>query len=1233
MNTLMSRLKQHSITLAVSLLLMGVGQNPAQAAQLALPDSPLFLLNTVEPNLLLTFDDSGSMNWSYLPDTISGDGGTNRGCSSAYNGLYFDPTRSYDPPAKADGTSYANMNFTGALPNGYTGGTAVNLSTNYQPSWGSLTPSVNCGTASVPGSAFYYTYNAVCGNKNSDTCYTLVRPIPAGEQQKFANWYSYYRNRNLAAKTAAGLAYKKFGSAVRVAGQHLNNTTAGSGTTMKFTTTVGVMQRFCDAKPITDPEYDPLCPASSTAKTDFYTRLYNSPNSGTTPLRPAMDRAGNSFGSSNTGNNSPYRDVPGVASTTSSPNPERACRKNFHVMLTDGYWNGSAGVSGNTDGTAHTLPTSATNPDVIPVSKPFPAGKPPYSDGFSGTLADNAFNYWYQDLRTDLENRVPAYPANQAATWWALDTNYWNPANDPATWQHMVSFTIGLGLDGTLPNTTATYNNLISGSTPWPDPTCTSTTCTGPARIDDLWHAALDSRGRYFSAKSPKDLIDAFSDIVGQVNATSGAAAGLGASGSTTAGSTKIFQIAFNSNNWSGRLMAKTVDANGIPLTTVAWEAGSGNGSLGTGLNSQNYSSGRNIFTYKPGTGGVPFRWSNLDATQQDALNRDDSNVVDSNGAARLDYLRGASANEGEGNPVNSASLNFRKRACLDFSTITDSIPAEVTCPADVGKLGDIIDSAAVYIGKPPFGYPDSLDGTVGSNAYSNFVSAQSSRTKMVYVGANDGMLHGFAEADGKELMAYVPNLVYASNAANNLALLTSTYYTHRYYVDGTPTVGDVFYGDAWHTVLVGGLRKGGRGYYALDITDPGDFAEGAVNATKLVKWEISSANPQFANLGYSYSQPTIIKMTTPASGVSRWAAIFGNGYNNIGTGRASLYVVDIATGALIREIDVDSSVGGGGSLTTPNGLGTPTVVDIDGDYIADYVYAGDLLGKMWRFDVRNADPANWSVSSIFTAKESTASTAAVQPITTRPAVGFHPDGFGGLMVYFGTGKYLESSDNSATGTQQTQTFYGVYDRGVTARKTEPSVSVQVTRADLLGQTISTVTSPSTNWLTRGVSNNPIAWRLTQTAVAGTYLGWYVNLPTSGERQVTDALLREGRIIFTTLTPSSDPCYPGGTGWLMELNTANGGQLKDTFDVDGNGTFTVTDRVAGSGVAGIQSSNPDQGSALSTPIVLAIPSAQRQPSGPGCTESKLAVSSKGNIIRVAETCTPFDVREGWRQRR
>ena len=1248
MNTLIiDRIKKIAVTLGVCVLC--VGPSHARAATLALPDAPLLLLNTVEPNLLLTFDDSGSMDFAFLPDNIgyNQDGSdatslVNRAdrsasCSSVWNKSYYNPATTYKPAENSIGgpLNLTATSFTNAYTDGHhrtTGFTAntgttmaatVNLTNQYRVSWNHFGFAATfgaefapCNTGTIANqAAFYYSYTvgALCPanptTAPANTCFTRVNIAGTGQEQNFANWYSYYRTRDLTAKTAAGRAFARLGTNVRVSGQQLNNPDAVIGADIRFSTTVGTMRRFCDDPSSTDP----LCANGSTARTDFFTRLYNSnPRAGGTPLRPAMVRAGVHFGSTNTGNDSPYRDVPGNADTVANPNPERSCRKNFHIMMTDGYWNGGAGVGTNADGLTQTLGDGTA----------YAVAKSPYSDGFTDTLADSAFHSWFTDLRT-LPNNVPTrYTVGNATT------DYFNSRNDPANWQHMVTYTIGMGITGT--RNPANYFDLtladsagdwdeLKAAPSWPNPTLAE----NGTRVDDLWHAAINGRGQYFSASDPQGLINAFTTIINQVSAEGGSGSGLGASGSSTAGGTSVYQVRYHPNRWSGRLLAFPVNTSGIVSATASWDAGS------SGLNTQNYDTARNIFTYKTGTGGVPFRWASLDTAQQDALNRDASNVADTKGEARLEYLRGASTNEGPGNPVNASSFQFRERACLDFTTITAANPTLLaTCPANVGKLGDIVNSAAVYVGKPPFAYPDSIEGA--ANKYSDFVTLRSGRTKMVYVGANDGMLHGFDAADGKEKMAYVPNLVYANDAANNLALFTSPTYSHRFYVDGTPTVGDVFYGGAWHTVMVGGLRKGGRGYYALDITNPADFTESAANATGLVKWEISNADPVYANLGYSYNQPTIIKMTNPSVGVSRWAAIFGNGYNSTSaTGTASLFVVNIDTGAPIREIDT-----GIGDATTPNGLGTPTVVDIDGDQIADYVYAGDLLGNMWRFDIRNADATTWSVSSIFTATVSAAVSAAVQPITTRPAVGFHPDGFGGLMVYFGTGKYLEAADNSVPASPQTQTFYAIYDRGVTARRTVASVAVTVARSALLAQTISTPTSsPDPDFDVRAITDNSISWRLTQDVVLGTHLGWYVDLPTPGERQVTDPLLREGRIIFSTLIPTSDPCVPGGTGWLMELNATNGGQLKDTFDINEDGTFTAADRVSGNGVAGIASTDITKGSALSSPIVLTNPSAERPPSGSACKETKLAVSTKGNIIRIAESCAPYDVREGWRQRK
>ena len=1201
---MLSITKKFTLAIGMCLLLAGLSQGKAQAAALNLPDVPLFVLNSVDPNLLLTIDDSGSMASSFIPDGISGLSGNKRGCSKEINGVYYDPNATYTPPVDANGNSYPDASFTAAWIDGFnTGAGTVNLATGYRPTWSNLTNYVACGTtmggAPNYGGAFYYNYTSPCSSgvqsPNNDNCYALVRhsggsPWTAAVQQNFANWYSYHRNRNLLLKTAAGQALAQMKPTVRFAYQRLNSCNAGFG---------GAPSGACPGTYVK--------PFSSTDRSNFYTWLYATPNSGSTPLVQAAERARVYMTTSNA--NSPWAENPGTSVGT-----EYSCRQNFHLMLTDGYWNGGS-VGANVDNTTATLPDGKAYPGDIPSNRQV------YRDDNVGYLADVVFNAWKTDARPTLTDDVPRYintislnnpadillPANAA--------HYWNPANDPANWQHLATYTVGLGLTGTLDpsnyfnpgnaepsldTSTGDYDNLMNGTKNW----------NAGDEIDDLWHAALNGRGEFFSAKNSSTLVSTFAKVLNQISARNGSAAALSANGSTSSGSTSIFQVIFNTNNWTGRLVSRLLDSNGNP-TTTNWEAGT------SGLNTQNYSADRNIFTYNPVSGvGVPFRWGGLSPAQQNALNRTPTNVVDSNGSARLDYLRGASTNEGAG-------LNFRIRTCLDISGAPLS-----ACPANVGKLGDIINSASTFVGKPNFDYTDTFE----TPAYSAFKTTYTNRTKVVYVGANDGMLHGFRESDGREVMAYVPNMVYTNDAANNLALLTWSSYSHRYYVDGSPTTGDVVINGAWRTVLVGGMRKGGRGYYALDITNPTNFTENAANAQSLVKWEIDNTKTGFEDLGYSFSQASIVKVadsTGSGSPKGRWAAIFGNGYNNTNTGHAVLYVVDIATGNLIRKIDTAVS-GGLGTVATPNGLGTPTVVDIDDDKIADYVYAGDLFGNMWRFDLRSDTTSDWAlaanVKTIFTAKDPL---NVAQPITTRPSVGFHPQGFGGLMVYFGTGKYLESSDNSTAGTQQTQTFYGIYDRGAPGSKTVTSKteSPAITRADLLQQTIST-NSTINGFNTRGISNNPIAYRLSRTALAGTYLGWYVNLPVNGERQVTDSVLRADRMIFTTIIPSSNPCTPGGTGWLMELNVVNGGQFRDTFDLNGDGTVDAGDRinVGGQtvGAAGVQSTT---GGAPSMPYIVNNPPSNLTGKG---SETKLSSDSTGGTLSIKESTIPIG-RETWRQ--
>lgn len=362
-------------------------------------------------------------------------------------------------------------------------------------------------------------------------------------------------------------------------------------------------------------------------------------------------------------------------------------------------------------------------------------------------------------------------------------------------------------------------------------------------------------------------------------------------------------------------------------------------------------------------------------------------------------------------------------------------------------------------------------------------------------------------------------------------------------------------------------------------MTNPSTFSE--ANASSIVKWEYSDAD-----LGYVYGQPSIVKLNTGA-----WAAVFGNGYNNSEadgsastTGYAYLYIVDIGTGALIKKISTKA-----GSVASPNALATPTLIDRDGDGDVDYAYAGDLLGNMWKFDL--CDESNqgvcdnvstdWGVAfgttaspqPLFVAEDASGNP---QPITSAVEVTRHFSG-DGYQLYFGTGKYLENSDISTTGTQ---TFYSLWDMAV-------SPSTIAGRSNLQQQTITTTSTVSGKEY-RTTSSNTVAWD--GLVAGGTKRGWYMDL-AAGERVVSEPSLFDNRVLFTTLIPDSTACSGGGTGWLMELDAKTGAALGGaTFDVNGDGQISTADNLgtAGSYASGVKKTS--------------IPSAvrlQKNPGGPG----------------------------------
>jgi type IV pilus assembly protein PilY1 len=668
-----------------------------------------------------------------------------------------------------------------------------------------------------------------------------------------------------------------------------------------------------------------------------------------------------------------------------------------------------------------------------------------------------------------------------------------------------------------------------------------------PTQLDTI--AASGGTGTAYNATDAATLTAQLDAIFADILRRAGAASSVALNSSSANTGNYVYQAKFDAGS-NGQLLAYPIQSDGSLAVSPSWDAGQV-------LNGQDASSGRAIITYKPSNGaGVRFRWpvdatspsaTELDLAQVTALNTNSSGTADARGSGRLDWLRGVRTQEG-----GNTSTQFRQRSSV---------------------LGDIVNSAPAYVDAPGRNSRrNARDAT-----YQAFRDTMASRPSMIYVGANDGLLHGFRASDGVELLAYMPSQVYS-----NLSKLTSQSYSHQYYVDGTPEVADAKFSTGWRSVLVSGLNAGGKGIFALDVTDPGTFSE--VNADALSLWEFGTT--QDTSIGYVFDSPTIVKLNN-----GQWAAVFGNGYNNSGTGQAGIFIVNIETGALIKRI-----LTGVGDTTTPNGVGRTAVVDLDGNGTADAVYGGDLRGNLWKFDLSDTNSTNWAVAFSGSPLFNGTVSGNPQPITAAPEVTAHPSG--GYMVMFGTGQYLATGDPTTT-TQQS--LYGVRDNG----------SGNLTRSNLVAQTITTTTVSGV--LYRNVSTNTVDW--------SSMSGWYVDLPSSGERVAVDPVLRNGRAIFVSLVPNTDPCAAGGTGWLMEIDYLTGGQLPiRTLDTNGDNLVSAADAlVAGKQLAGISSA----------PAIQTGYGSETAP-----LENKYLNQSSGNVATVRESSSPFSSRRmSWRQER
>ena len=1141
---------------------------PAQSIA-GISNLPPLVKPSVPPNIFYTLDDSGSMMFEVLPDTltpvgdatdgtrddifsycpgggcwiqfvfpqplnvynINGDGnygnaasgvvGFNdnvtvaRWRSSVTNSAYYDPAIRYDPwvepnsitDAHPFGSLMPNANplaakFNPVAPTGGSNTASINLTvatglndfTNPIPTWlkDSADGIVQEKRSFYP--ALYYAYNplnlATCTTSKL-TCFkrmeiklttdfgtkaaTRTDCVNPGctyteEIQNFANWFQYYRSRILMARGASGRAFANQMATARV----------GFGT---INTTNTVLNYVSDD-------------FGTVNKKAFLNTLYTKRMGRVgTPLRKAVDEVGKYFMDASV--NGPWQTQRGVGDVST----QISCRQNYNILMTDGAWNGggatgsAAGEWDNANGPSITAP-NGTAYSYTPVT--------PYKDGTSNTLADVAMYYWNHELR-------PLWPKEKKNVPLPKD------GVDTAYWQHLVQYTVGLGVVGQL-NPSTDLPALIAGTKSWPPASDSAN------QVDDLWHAAVNARGKYFSASNPTAFADALNKALNEISARTGDAAAIATSKNTLDVGLKIYTSTYQTSDWSGRLEQKALDSKTGAISKTDWSTD----------NKIPGASFRNIvMAAATGSGGIEFLWSSL-ATEDKAVFEAAAALypvaAKVTGSTILDYVRGDQTMEN--NP-------FRKRKVV---------------------LGDLVNSDPQYVGEGKDGGYLFLPADInGKTTYAKYLSDKKSSAPTlatVYVGSNDGMLHAFNATDaasgGSERFAFIPKVVFA-----NLPDLARPDYTHRFYVDGTVQVADAAIvastTDPWRTVLVGGTGAGGKSIYALDVTAPASF-----DKTKVL-WERNATTPEVDDdMGYS--------IPTPQIGVMRdgtWVAIYGNGYQSKNL-KAVLYVVNLKTGTLIKKIDT-----GVGGLLLPNGLSTPKLL-LNADSTIQAVYAGDLQGNMWKFDATTAEVKagekivrTSAVSLAFGGKAlfKAVNGARNLPITAQPQV--YPNPVNGVMVVFGTGSIFDENDYK---TKDVEEVFGIWD--YVNKDTSKPYADPAAQSQLVEQALTTVTKSGVVFYK--VTNNLVKYQYVVPAsptqpTPPTTRGWFIKMNViSGERIVTDPILFEDQIIFTTIIPgsSTDPCTSDGLSTTLQISPLNGAPLGyRTIDVTGDGKVDSSDEM------------------------------------------------------------------------
>jgi type IV pilus assembly protein PilY1 len=952
------------------------------------------------------------------------------------------------------------------------------------------------------------------------------------EMTNVANWISYYSNRIKLMKSASAIALYGLTDNYRVGFMTINRPELAG--------------RYL---PIADFGTASSTPAS-TQKKDWLTKLYAIVPDGSTPLREALSVAGQVYAAKHP-----------VAGYSSDDPVQYACQKNFTLLTTDGYWNDPIGgktvtgaAIGNLDANETTSPRPKYEGNVAP-----------------GTLADVAKYYYDTDIRD------PAFGNcdNTVST---------NVCTNAVQKQNMKTYTLGLGVDGNLSYPGSNYDLLQEGDfyrlkqkesryywdpwlqdmfkqgyfapgglwdydgnggyvvyghdgtgwydfilfdhnngkyymiadwagdyKNWPKPLADDNqlpiTTGERATIDDLWHAAVNSEGVYYSAKSPKQLKDSFESLVASIGQEYYSGAPPAVSSQEPAAGDYAFSSSFVSKTWTGNLVARelsTVETEFFRTNETqpaVWCADektrldktvSGCPGSDKLINRVSETTDTRRIFMKDGHGTAAnglsnFKFGDMSSAQAayftpaylagklTQINSLSAEITAAGGTGLVNFLRGQTGyEERSSNPENKRL--FRGREVV---------------------LGDITDSDPVHVAKPLFSYTDGDFLTFKNTG--NLAAA----AKTVYVGANDGMLHAFDATNGKERWAFVPSALLPK-----MYKLAEKYYTsmHANYVNGDISVGHVCNNPCnttadWNTILVGGLAQGGRAYYALDITNPDN--------PKLL-WEFSNADD--SDLGYSYGKPVIGKKPD-----GTWVVLVTSGYNNGAAGR--LYVLGAkgngAGGVNILSEIVTSSDNDSGLAQISGFTKNPQT-----NNMVQYVYGGDLLGNLWKFDIVNNSVALFAKLVA----------GANQPITVAPIL--VKEGTK-ILVFVGTGKLLENADLTSSGQQ---TLYAMIDNGegvtiYNPRSASGYVQQEFTSDKAAGK--------------RTVTNNAVNLAIDK--------GWWIDLDAN-ERQTIKGQLYNGVLTIATTVNSGEICSPEGYGWINQLNYSNGQALDGTTSTS-IGTF------------------------------------------------------------------------------